>query len=49
MELKECQRQEEEKNHNKFTEKITGGTAKKLWKKINMNIYLNIKKYQKIL
>ena len=29
MELKEIQRQEEEKNHNKFTEKITGGTAKK--------------------
>ena len=29
MELKECQRQEEEKNHNKFIEKITGRHTKK--------------------
>ena len=45
MELKECQRQEEEKNHNKFTEKITGGTAKKAMEK---NQYEYISKHKKI-
>ena len=33
-ELKECQRQEEEKNHNKFTERITGGISKKSLEKV---------------
>ena len=45
MELKECQRQEEERNHNKFTERITGGIAKKSMEK---NQYEYINKYKKV-
>ena len=45
MELKECQRQEEEKEHNKFTEKNTGGIAKKSWEK---NQYDYISKHKKL-
>ena len=45
MELREYLRQEEEKNHNKFTEKITGGIAKKSLEK---NQYEFISKYKKI-
>ena len=45
LELKECQRQEEEKNHNKLTEKITGGIAKKALEK---NQYDFISKHKKL-
>ena len=45
MELREYLRQEEEKNHNKFTEKITGGIAKKSLEK---NQYEFISKYKKL-
>ena len=45
MELKECQRQEEEKNHNKFTERITGGIAKKA---LEQNQFDYISKHKKI-
>ena len=45
MELKECQRQEEEKNHNKFTERITGGIAKKA---LEQNQFDYISKHRKI-
>ena len=46
MELKECQRQEEEKNHNKFTERITGGIAKKA---MEQNQFDYISKHKKIM
>ena len=45
MELKECQRQEEEKNHNKFVEKITGRTTKS---SLENNQYDYISKHKKI-
>ena len=45
MELREYLRQEEEKNHNKFTEKITGGTAKKSLEK---NQFEFLSKYKKL-
>ena len=45
MELREYLRQEEEKNHNKFAEKITGGIAKKSLEK---NQYEFISKYKKL-
>ena len=44
MELKECQRQEEEKNHNRFTEKITGGIPKKSLEKSQFDYISNHKK-----
>ena len=45
MELREYLRQEEEKNHNKFTEKITGGIAKKSLEK---NQFEFLSKYKKL-
>ena len=45
MELREYLRQEEEKNHNKFTEKITGGIAKKSLEK---NQFDFLSKYKKL-
>jgi hypothetical protein len=45
-ELKECQRQEEEKNHNKFTERITGGISKKSLEKNQYNYLSKIKSYK---
>ena len=45
MELREYLRQEEEKNHNKFTEKITGGTAKKSLEK---NQFEFLSKYKRL-
>ena len=45
MELREYLRQEEEKNHNKFTEKITGGIAKRSLEK---NQFEFISKYKKL-
>ena len=45
MELREYLRQEEEKNHNKFTERITGGIAKKSLEK---NQYEFLSKYKKL-
>ena len=45
-ELKECQRQEEEKNHNKFTERITGGISKKSLEKNQYNYLSKIKSFK---
>ena len=42
-ELKECQRHEEEKNHNKFTERVTGGISKKSLEKNQYNYLSKIK------
>ena len=44
MEVKECQRQEEEKNHNKLTEKLTGGIAKRALEKNQYNFISRHKK-----
>ena len=45
MELKENQRQNEEKNHNKFTEKTTGGIQRRALEK---NQYEYISRYKKL-
>lgn len=45
-ELKECQRQEEEKNHNKFTERITGGISKKSLEKNQYSYLSKIKSFK---
>jgi hypothetical protein len=48
MELREYMRQEEEKNHNKFTEKITGHISNKSLEKDSFEFYLNIKSLKRI-
>ena len=45
MELKECQRQEEVKNHNKFTEKITGGIANR---SLEQKQYVYLSRHKKL-
>ena len=45
IELREYLRQEEEKNHNKFTEKITGGIPKK---NLEQNQFEFLSKYKKL-